>query len=61
MPKASEAVRNAQGTIIAPVLRSTCEWPEVAAVLAQLLSANVITETDESAYFSALSNSLEQP
>jgi len=54
MPPAADAVRNANGIIIAPVLRETCEWPEVAAVLAQLLAANAITETDEDAYFACL-------
>jgi hypothetical protein len=57
MPPAAEAVKNAQGIIFCPVLRDTCDWPEVAAVLSQLLSANVITEADESAYFLALSPS----
>jgi hypothetical protein len=61
MPPASEAVKNAQGIIVCPVLRETCDWPEVAAVLSQLLSANIITEVDESAYLSALPNSPEEP
>lgn len=54
MPPAAHAVRNTQGKIIAPVLISTCDWPEVAATLAQLLDANAITETDEAAYRACL-------
>jgi hypothetical protein len=59
MPPADQAVRNADNLIIAPVLRETCDWSEVAAVLSQLLSANVIKEVDESAYLSALPQSPE--
>ena len=57
MPPAAEAVRNADGIIIAPVLRETCEWPEVATVLAQLITAGAISETDEAAYFECLPKS----
>jgi hypothetical protein len=54
MPPAADAVRNDDNLIIAPVLRETCEWTEVAAALAQLLDANAITEVDEAAYRACL-------
>jgi hypothetical protein len=53
MAPASEAIRNAQGVIMCPVLRETCEWAEVAPILTQLLDASVIIETDESEYIAA--------
>ena len=54
MPPADLVVRNPAGVIIAPVLRETCEWPEVSAVLSQLLTAKSITETDEDEYMAAM-------
>jgi hypothetical protein len=60
MVPASEAVRDEHGTIICPVLRETCDWPEVAATIAQLLAAGIITETDEQTYFNAQPHNIEQ-
>lgn len=53
MLPASKAVRNASGVIVCPVLRETCEWKEVAAILTQLIDDGVITETDEAEYIAA--------
>lgn len=46
----SEAVRNANGVIVCPVLLETCGWPDVAPILTQLLGSGAITETDEDEY-----------
>ena len=54
MPPAADAVRNADGVIVAPVLIETCNWPEVATVLAQLLAGNVITEVTYEDYKACL-------
>jgi hypothetical protein len=59
MPPVSKAVRNASGVIVCPVLRETCEWAEVATILAQLLSDGIIVETDEAEYIASLPTTKE--
>lgn len=54
MPPAADAIKDAGGFIIAPVLRTTCEWPEVATTLANLLATGAATETDHATYAALL-------
>ena len=51
MVPAAQAVAAGGGNVVACVLREQCEWPEVAAAIAQLTAAGLATEITAEEYF----------
>jgi hypothetical protein len=51
MVPAADAIKDGNGNVIAPVLATICEWPEVAGAIAQLTDAGLVTEISDAEYF----------